>query len=136
LGIVDKYLANQMNEAVKAAVQLQLEKLKEEAHAKNEDFINKIDENIKKIIKEQVKVKLRSKSPRFCQELRNILATYGDTATTKRRRDDEDNDEEPSAGSNWGSKRRRSKKQPESSSEPKEKSSKSTGKSVEGSRSH
>nr|GEX80244.1 hypothetical protein [Tanacetum cinerariifolium] len=66
----------------------------------------------------------------------DILATYGDTTTTKRRRDDEDNDEEPSAGSNRGSKRRRSKKESESSSEPKEKSSKSTGKSVEGSRSH
>ncbi|GJZ81198.1 hypothetical protein Tco_0646192 [Tanacetum coccineum] len=53
--IIDKYLANQMNEAVKAAVQLQSDRLREEAHAKNEDFINKIDENIKKIIKEQVK---------------------------------------------------------------------------------
>nr|GEU72442.1 retrovirus-related Pol polyprotein from transposon TNT 1-94 [Tanacetum cinerariifolium] len=51
--IVDKYPANQMNEAVKAAVQLHSERLKEEAKAKNEDFINKIDENIKKIIKER-----------------------------------------------------------------------------------
>ncbi|GJX31588.1 hypothetical protein Tco_0241443 [Tanacetum coccineum] len=58
-GIVDKYLANQMNEAVKAAVQLQSDKLREEAQAKNEDFINKIDENRKKIIKEQVKVQVK-----------------------------------------------------------------------------
>ncbi|GJT62701.1 hypothetical protein Tco_1006234 [Tanacetum coccineum] len=34
-------------------------RLREEAHAKNEDFINKIDENIKKIIKEQVKVQVK-----------------------------------------------------------------------------
>ncbi|GJT76093.1 hypothetical protein Tco_1042818 [Tanacetum coccineum] len=58
-GIVDKYLANQMNEAVKAAVQLQSDRLRDEAQAENEDFINKIDENIKKIIKEQVKVQVK-----------------------------------------------------------------------------
>ncbi|GJX70872.1 hypothetical protein Tco_0308043 [Tanacetum coccineum] len=49
---------------------------------------------------------------------------------------DDDEDEEPSAGSNRGSKRRRARKEPESSSAPKEKTSKSTGKSKEGSRSH
>ncbi|GJZ11840.1 hypothetical protein Tco_0546599 [Tanacetum coccineum] len=54
-GIVDTYLANKMNEAVKAAVQLQSDRLTEEAQAENQDFIHKIDENIKKIIKEQVK---------------------------------------------------------------------------------
>ncbi|GKG00808.1 hypothetical protein Tco_0302498, partial [Tanacetum coccineum] len=48
-----------MNEAVKAAVQLQSDRLREEAHAKNNDFINKIDENIKKIIKEQVRVQVK-----------------------------------------------------------------------------
>ncbi|GJY73131.1 hypothetical protein Tco_0477562 [Tanacetum coccineum] len=55
--IVDKYLANQMNEAVKAAIQLQSKRLRSESQADNEDFINKIDENIKKIIKEQAKNK-------------------------------------------------------------------------------
>ncbi|GJT90494.1 hypothetical protein Tco_1079339, partial [Tanacetum coccineum] len=59
LGIVDKYLANQMNEAVKEAVQLQSDRLREETHAENEEFINKIDENMKKIIKEQVKVQVK-----------------------------------------------------------------------------
>nr|GEV81801.1 putative reverse transcriptase domain-containing protein [Tanacetum cinerariifolium] len=49
-GIVDTYIANKMNEAIKTVVQLQLEKLRDEAQAKNEDFINKLDENIKKII--------------------------------------------------------------------------------------
>nr|GEY65065.1 hypothetical protein [Tanacetum cinerariifolium] len=66
----------------------------------------------------------------------DILATYKDTVTLKRRRDDEDDDEEPSTGSNRGSKRRRARKEPESSSEPKEKSSKSTGKSNKGKKSH
>ncbi|GKC20093.1 hypothetical protein Tco_1022243 [Tanacetum coccineum] len=54
--IVDKYLANQMNEAIKTIVQLQSDRLRSEAQADNEDFINKIDENMKKIIKEQVKI--------------------------------------------------------------------------------
>ncbi|GJT87708.1 hypothetical protein Tco_1069425 [Tanacetum coccineum] len=61
-----------------------------------------------------------------------ILDTYGDTISFKRRKDDEDKDEEPSAGSNWGSKRRRAGKEPESTSVPKEKTSKTTGKSTDG----
>nr|GEY45303.1 hypothetical protein [Tanacetum cinerariifolium] len=48
-----------MNEAVKTAVQLQSGRLRDEAQAENEDFINKLDGNIKKIIKEQVKVQVK-----------------------------------------------------------------------------
>ncbi|GJZ93255.1 hypothetical protein Tco_0665320 [Tanacetum coccineum] len=51
------------------------------------------------------------------------------------RRNDEDKDKEPSAGSNRGSKRRRTGKEPESTSTPKEKTTKSTGKSTKGSKS-
>ncbi|GJR53981.1 hypothetical protein Tco_1404502 [Tanacetum coccineum] len=65
-----------------------------------------------------------------------ILDTYGDTVMIKRHRDDQVEDEEPSAGSNRGSKRRRARKEPESTSAPKEKTSKSSGKSKEGSKSH
>ncbi|GJT41407.1 hypothetical protein Tco_0941272 [Tanacetum coccineum] len=64
---------------------------------------------------------------------KDILATYKDTVMFKRRRDDEDEEEEPSTGSNRGSKRRRSGKESDSSSAPKEKTSKSTDKSKEGS---
>ncbi|GJY32562.1 hypothetical protein Tco_0417031 [Tanacetum coccineum] len=67
---------------------------------------------------------------------KDILETYGDTVTFKRRRDDEDEDEEPSAGSNRGSKRRRARKEPKSTSALKEKTSKLTEKSKEGSKSH
>nr|GEV14135.1 hypothetical protein [Tanacetum cinerariifolium] len=59
-----------------------------------------------------------------------------DTVTLKRRQDDEDKDEEPSAGSNRGSKRRQKGKETESTSAPKEKTSKTSGKSTEGSKSH
>ncbi|GJU64150.1 hypothetical protein Tco_1245985 [Tanacetum coccineum] len=128
LGIVDKYLANKVNEAVKAVVQLQSDRLREEAHAENEDFINKIDENIKKIIKEQVKEQV--------SKILSRIEKLVNTVTFKRRRDNEDEDEEPSDGSNRGSKRRRAGKEPKSSSAPKEKTSKSTSKSKEGSKSH
>ncbi|GKE01974.1 hypothetical protein Tco_1389957 [Tanacetum coccineum] len=51
-GIVDAYLANKMHEVVKTAVQLQSDRLRDEAQAENADFINKLDDNIKKIIKD------------------------------------------------------------------------------------
>ncbi|GKB32435.1 hypothetical protein Tco_0871836 [Tanacetum coccineum] len=134
-GIVDKYLANQMNEAVKEAVQLQSNRFTSKAQADNEYFINKIDENMKKIIKEQVKNLYKALVDTY-ESNKYILSTYGDTVTLKIHRDDEDEDEEPSAGSKRGSKRRRTRKEPESTSAPKKKTSKSIGKSKEGSKSH
>ncbi|GJR44413.1 hypothetical protein Tco_1312516 [Tanacetum coccineum] len=204
LGIVDAYLANKMNEAVKTVVQVQSDRVRDEAQAENEDFLNKLDDNIKKIIKNQVKEQVKAqvskilpkieqtvneqleaevmtrsttesktslaiaanlselelkkiliekmesnKSIHRSNEQKNlykalveayesdklILDTYGDTVSFKRRRDDEDKDEEPSSGSNRGSKKRRAGKEPELTSTPKEKTSKSTGKSTEGSKS-
>ncbi|GKE00796.1 hypothetical protein Tco_1388779 [Tanacetum coccineum] len=53
-GIVDTYLASKMKEAVDVAVHLQTNKLREEAQAKNQEFLNKIDSTMQEIIKEQV----------------------------------------------------------------------------------
>ncbi|GKB91233.1 hypothetical protein Tco_0963505 [Tanacetum coccineum] len=64
-GIVDAYLANKMYEAIKTAVQLQSKRLKDEAKAKNAEFINKLDDNIKKIIKNQVKAKVSKILPKI-----------------------------------------------------------------------
>nr|GEY30686.1 uncharacterized mitochondrial protein AtMg00810-like [Tanacetum cinerariifolium] len=65
-----------------------------------------------------------------------ILDTYEDTVTLKKRHDDDvDKDEEPSTGSDRGSKRRREGKKPESASAPKEKATRSAGKSTKGSKS-
>nr|GEX05857.1 putative reverse transcriptase domain-containing protein [Tanacetum cinerariifolium] len=58
--IVDRYLDHQMNKAIKVVVPLQSDTLRDEAQAKNEDFLNKHDENIKKLIKEQVKEKVKT----------------------------------------------------------------------------
>nr|GEV87503.1 hypothetical protein [Tanacetum cinerariifolium] len=63
-----------------------------------------------------------------------ILDTYGDIVTLKRHRDDANKDERPSAGSDQGSKRRREEKEPESTSAPKEKATKTTRKSTQGSK--
>nr|GEW72789.1 hypothetical protein [Tanacetum cinerariifolium] len=124
-GIVDRYIDHRMHEAVKVVVQLQSDRLREEAQAENEDFLKKLDENIQKIIKEQVKEKVKI-----------ILDTYGDIVMLKRHRDDDDKDEEPSAGSDRGSKRRRAGKEPQSTGAPKEKESKTSGQSTEGSKSY
>nr|GEW08535.1 hypothetical protein [Tanacetum cinerariifolium] len=115
------YIYQRMNEDVKVAVQLQSDRLEMKLKLKMNIFLNKLDENIQKIIKEQVKI---------------ILDTYGDTVTLKRCRDDKDKDEEPSAGSDQRSKRRREGKEPELTSAPKEKATKTFGKSTEGSKSH
>nr|GEU99882.1 hypothetical protein [Tanacetum cinerariifolium] len=128
-GIVERYMDQRLNEVVKVAVQIQSYRLQDEPQAKNEEFLNKLDENIQKIIKEQVKEQVKE-----CDKI--ILDTYGDTVTLKRHRDDANKDEEPSVGSDWGSKRRREGKEPKSTSALKEKASKTTGKSTEGSKSH
>ncbi|GJU01274.1 hypothetical protein Tco_1111612 [Tanacetum coccineum] len=57
LGIVDTYLASKMKEAVDVVVQLQTNKLREEAQAENQEFLNQVDSTMKAIIKEQVQVK-------------------------------------------------------------------------------
>ncbi|GKC33031.1 hypothetical protein Tco_1040325, partial [Tanacetum coccineum] len=54
-GIVDKYLASKVKDTVDVAVQLKSDKLREEAQAENQDFLNSLDSNMKRIIKEQIK---------------------------------------------------------------------------------
>ncbi|GKB50824.1 hypothetical protein Tco_0901577 [Tanacetum coccineum] len=176
-GIVDMYLTNNMNEAIKTAIQLQSDRLKDEEQAENEDFINKHDTineqleaeiltrlsneaktshavaaNLSKIELKKILIdKMVSNKSIYRSDQQKtlykalvdsyesgklILDTYRDTITIKRRQDDQDEDEEPSTGSNRGSKIRRAGKEPESTSAPKEKTSKSSGKSKEGSQSH
>nr|GEV94335.1 hypothetical protein [Tanacetum cinerariifolium] len=111
------------------------DRLRDEAQAENKEFLKNLDENIQKIIKEQVKIlieKMKSnKSIYRSDEQMNlykalveayesnkiILDTYEDIVTLKRRRDDDaDKDEEPFAGSDLGSKRRREGKDPDPTS--------------------
>nr|GEU91805.1 hypothetical protein [Tanacetum cinerariifolium] len=119
LEIIQRYMDQRMNEAAKVAVEIQSDRLRDEAQAENEEFLKNLDENIQKIIKEQVKEQVKiliekiegNKSIHRSDEQRNlykalveayesdkiILDTYGDTITLKRRRDDDaDKDKEPS----------------------------------------
>nr|GEZ75979.1 hypothetical protein [Tanacetum cinerariifolium] len=54
-GIVQRYMDQRMNEAVKVAVQIQSDRLRDEAQKENDEFLKSVEENMKKIIKEQVK---------------------------------------------------------------------------------
>ncbi|GJV22700.1 hypothetical protein Tco_1375395 [Tanacetum coccineum] len=138
--IVDTYLANKMNEAVKTVVQLQSDKLRDEAQAENEDFINTLDENMRKIIKTQVKEQVKEQVSKILPKIEKFINDQLEaevlTRLSNQAKTSQDEDEEPSAGSNRGSKRRRAGKEPESTSAPKEKTSKSSGKTKEGSKSY
>nr|GEU96416.1 retrovirus-related Pol polyprotein from transposon TNT 1-94 [Tanacetum cinerariifolium] len=139
LKIFERYMDQRMNEAVKVAVQIQSDRLRDEAQAKNEEFLKNLDENIQKIIKEQVKERQGNLYKALVDAYESdkiILDTYGDTVTLKRHRNDADKDEEPSVRSDRGSKRRREGKELESTRAPEEKTAKTSGKSTQGSKSH
>ncbi|GJW24843.1 hypothetical protein Tco_0038654 [Tanacetum coccineum] len=72
-GIVDAYLANKMHEAVKTVVQLQSDRLIYEAQAENADFINKLDDNIKKIIKDQVKEQVKAQVSKILPKIKKTV---------------------------------------------------------------
>ncbi|GKB12133.1 retrovirus-related pol polyprotein from transposon TNT 1-94 [Tanacetum coccineum] len=61
------------DDAVKTAVQLQSERLRDEAQAKNEDFLNKLDDNIKKIIKNQVKEQVKVQVSKILPKIEKIV---------------------------------------------------------------
>ncbi|GJZ87941.1 retrovirus-related pol polyprotein from transposon TNT 1-94 [Tanacetum coccineum] len=71
--IVDAYLANKMHEAVKTVVQLQSERLRDEAQAENADFLNKLDDNIKKIIKDQVKEQVKAQVSKILPKIEKTI---------------------------------------------------------------
>nr|GEU67585.1 hypothetical protein [Tanacetum cinerariifolium] len=60
LGIVQRYIDQWMNKAVKVAIQIQSGRLCDEAQKENDEFLKTIDENMQKIIKEQVKEQVKT----------------------------------------------------------------------------
>nr|GEU65385.1 hypothetical protein [Tanacetum cinerariifolium] len=58
--IIQHYMDQRMNEVVQVAIQLQSDRLREEAQKENDEFLRTVDENIKKIIKEQVKEQVKA----------------------------------------------------------------------------
>nr|GEU64522.1 hypothetical protein [Tanacetum cinerariifolium] len=55
----------QMTEAVRVAVQLQTNQLRDASHRENDEFLRIVDENMKKIIKEQVKSQVKDQVSRI-----------------------------------------------------------------------
>ncbi|GKE78008.1 hypothetical protein Tco_1544128, partial [Tanacetum coccineum] len=62
-----------MNEAIKTAVQLQSDRLREEANVENENFLNKLDDNIKKIIKDQVKEQVKAQVSKILPKIEKTI---------------------------------------------------------------
>nr|GEV19075.1 hypothetical protein [Tanacetum cinerariifolium] len=160
---INKIIKEQVKEQVKAQVskilprieqavneQLKAEVLTQSSHSSRTSYAVVADLSemeLKKILIEKME---GNKSIQRSEEQRNlykalinayesdkiILDTYRETVTLKRRRDnDADKDEEPFAGPDRGSKRRREGKEPESASVPPETTTKSAGRSTQGSRS-
>nr|GEW15119.1 hypothetical protein [Tanacetum cinerariifolium] len=73
LEIVERYMDQRMNEAVKVAVQIQSNRLQDKAQAENEEFLNKLDENIQKIIKEQVKEQVKVQVSKILPKIEKIV---------------------------------------------------------------
>nr|GEW25768.1 hypothetical protein [Tanacetum cinerariifolium] len=123
-GIVNHYIDQRMNEAVRVAVQIQSDRLRDEAQRENDEFLTIVNENMKKIIKEQTLVDAYESD-------KLILDTYEETVTLKRGRDDDaDKDKEPSVGPDRGSKRRREGKEPELASAPTKTTTRSAGRRI------
>nr|GEV01785.1 hypothetical protein [Tanacetum cinerariifolium] len=124
-GIVQRYMDQWMNEAVKVAVQIQSDRLRDEAQANNEEFLKNLDENIQKIIKEQVKEQVNVQVSKILLRIEQTVNEQLEAEILTRTL-------------RWirpGSKRRREGKEPDSASAPKEKATRSAGKSRQGSKS-
>ncbi|GJV64570.1 hypothetical protein Tco_1475398 [Tanacetum coccineum] len=64
-GIVDQYLANKMQEAVDRCSPMKYDRIREESNTANQQFLDSIDEGMKKIIKEQVKKEVSKITPKI-----------------------------------------------------------------------
>nr|GEW46261.1 hypothetical protein [Tanacetum cinerariifolium] len=62
-----------MNKAVKVAVQIQSDRLRDEAQAEYDEFLNTIDENMQKIIKEQVKEQVKVKVSKILPNIEQTM---------------------------------------------------------------
>nr|GEU59944.1 hypothetical protein [Tanacetum cinerariifolium] len=72
-GIVQQYMDQRMNEAVKVAIQIQSDCLRNEAQKENDEFLKTIDENMQKIIKEQVKEQVKVQVSKFLPKIEQTV---------------------------------------------------------------
>nr|GEX44102.1 hypothetical protein [Tanacetum cinerariifolium] len=65
LGLVHQYMYQEMTEAVREAVQIQTDRLQDSLQRENDEFLRTIDDNMKKISKEQVKSQVKAQVTRI-----------------------------------------------------------------------
>nr|GEX42325.1 hypothetical protein [Tanacetum cinerariifolium] len=73
LRIVHRYMAQRMNEAVKVSVQLQYDRLCDEAQKENDEFLKTIDKNMQKIIKEQAKEQVKVQVSKILPKIKQTV---------------------------------------------------------------
>nr|GEX11956.1 hypothetical protein [Tanacetum cinerariifolium] len=71
--IIQRYMDQRMNEAVKVAVQIQSDRLRDEAQRENDEFLKTVDENMQKIIKEQVKEQVKVQVSNILPRIEQIV---------------------------------------------------------------
>nr|GEZ50453.1 hypothetical protein [Tanacetum cinerariifolium] len=73
LEIVNHYMDQGMNEAVRVAIQIQSDWLHDETQRENDKFLRTVDENIKKIIKEQVKEQVKAQVSKILPRIEQVV---------------------------------------------------------------
>ncbi|GJT12809.1 hypothetical protein Tco_0859851 [Tanacetum coccineum] len=129
-GIVDQYLANKLKEAVDVAVQLKSDRIREEAQAENQQFLDSIDEGIKKAYKALVDAYEADKI------MLDIMGRYGHNKDLEIGRDDDQRNPQLWNRTGGQNRRNRSGKEPESTSALREKTTTTAGKTTTGSKTH
>ncbi|GJT32705.1 retrovirus-related pol polyprotein from transposon TNT 1-94 [Tanacetum coccineum] len=71
--IVDNYLDIKLKEKVDVAVQLKSDRIREEAQADNQDFLNNLEANMQKIIKDQVKAQVKKKVSKSLPRIKKLV---------------------------------------------------------------
>nr|GFA94882.1 hypothetical protein [Tanacetum cinerariifolium] len=69
-GIVHQYMNQQINEAVRMAVQIQTDRIHDAYQRENDEFLRTVDENMMKIIKEQVKGQVKEQVLRILPSIK------------------------------------------------------------------
>nr|GEZ19316.1 hypothetical protein [Tanacetum cinerariifolium] len=72
-GIVNQYMNQQMPEAVREAMQTQTNQLQDSIQRENDEFLKTIDENMKKIIKEQVETQVKAQVTRILPRIEEAM---------------------------------------------------------------
>nr|GFA00408.1 hypothetical protein [Tanacetum cinerariifolium] len=73
LGIVNQYINQQLTDAVRVAVYIQTDRLCDSYQRENDEFLRTIDDNMKRIIKEQVKSQVKEQVSRILPRIEESM---------------------------------------------------------------